>query len=71
MIFTVRQVSLRRIAYTVTHFIRDGVDPRISVDMAVSRNTYRGADMSLAQPTSRIFCLMVRIFRLTLVFLCI
>jgi len=40
MIFTVRQVSFRRIASTLTHFIRDGVDPRTSVDMTVSRNTY-------------------------------
>ena len=30
-------------------------------------NYYRGADKSLARPTSRLFCLMVRIFRLMLV----
>jgi len=40
MIFTVRQVFLRRLASTVTHFIRDRDNPRASVDMAVSWNTY-------------------------------
>jgi hypothetical protein len=30
---------------------------------------YRGADKSLARPTSHVFCLMVRIFRLMLVLL--
>jgi hypothetical protein len=32
---------------------------------------YRGADNSLARPTSHVFCLMVRIFRLMLVLLCL
>jgi hypothetical protein len=37
--------------------------------LSLSAVIYRGADKSLARPTSDVFCLMVRIFRLMLVLL--